>query len=270
MDESLAHVIRHFGLEPYRDQLAPHARRSIRLVRGEAAGVHRPGSSRLGGLPDLPPGVDWPRRDLVGTPLAFLAQVNLAEVAPADLERVLPATGILYFFVDPEDYFDFAPGDQDRWRVLYSESIPTEGPTPAPSDLGDAGRFPTYSVTSVPEWSLHHARVDDLPLTDSEREEYLDALPESPVHQLLGHPLPIQGDVMEDIASAVRNHFDSPGERRTPRLAAEDWTLLLQIDSHYEQNGWMWGDGGMLYFGIRREDLAVHRFDRVWLMMQCG
>lgn len=32
----------------------------------------------------------------------------------------------------------------------------------------------------------------------------------------------------------------------------------------------MWGDVGRLYYWIRREDLAQRRFDKVWLVLQCG
>jgi uncharacterized protein YwqG len=34
--------------------------------------------------------------------------------------------------------------------------------------------------------------------------------------------------------------------------------------------GMMWGDGGMLYFWIRREDLEKSRFDRCWMILQCS
>ena len=32
----------------------------------------------------------------------------------------------------------------------------------------------------------------------------------------------------------------------------------------------MFGDCGRVYFCIRKEDLAARRFDRVWLILQCG
>jgi len=32
----------------------------------------------------------------------------------------------------------------------------------------------------------------------------------------------------------------------------------------------MWGDLGRIYYWIRDDDLAARRFDRSWLVLQCG
>jgi uncharacterized protein YwqG len=56
--------------------------------------------------------------------------------------------------------------------------------------------------------------------------------------------------------------------RKTLEAGAIDWTLLLQIDSD-DRVGMMWGDVGMLYFWIRRQDLASRKFDKVWTILQC-
>lgn len=56
------------------------------------------GTSRLGGLPDLPRGVAWPTyKD--GRPLDFVAQIKLDEVARHDESHSLPNKGWLWFFV---------------------------------------------------------------------------------------------------------------------------------------------------------------------------
>ena len=53
---------------------------SIRLRTRSAALDSLPiGASRIGGLPDLPPGVAWPEGK--GKAFSFLAQVNLLEVS---------------------------------------------------------------------------------------------------------------------------------------------------------------------------------------------
>jgi uncharacterized protein YwqG len=33
--------------------------------------------------------------------------------------------------------------------------------------------------------------------------------------------------------------------------------------------GTMWGESGILYFWIRRDDLRARRFDKVWMTLQC-
>jgi hypothetical protein len=50
------------------------------------------GASKYRGLPQLPPGVEWPRGQY------FLAQFNLADLHPLDLYNAFPAEGWLYLF----------------------------------------------------------------------------------------------------------------------------------------------------------------------------
>jgi uncharacterized protein YwqG len=56
--------------------------------------------------------------------------------------------------------------------------------------------------------------------------------------------------------------------RKGLESGADDWMLLLQLDSD-DAAEFMWGDSGMLYYWIRKQDLASSRFDRVWMTMQC-
>ncbi len=68
-----------------------------------------PGSSKFGGLPDLPEGEDWPLTEY-RIPFAFLAQFNLAKVhrlLPTD--DTLPTSGLLSFFYFNDYYYTFHP-----------------------------------------------------------------------------------------------------------------------------------------------------------------
>ncbi len=60
------------------------------------------------------------------------------------------------------------------------------------------------------------------------------------------------------------------GDPRRKELepGADDWTLLFQIDSD-DNAQMMWGDGGMLYVWIRRQDLAARNFEKNWTILQC-
>ncbi len=48
----------------------------------------------------------------------------------------------------------------------------------------------------------------------------------------------------------------------------DDWRLLFQVDSDGNMNI-DWGDVGVVYFWIRKQDLANRNFDNVWTIMQC-
>src|SRR4051794_1176339 len=53
--------------------------------------------SRLGGAPNLPPEFEWPLWQ--GSPLAFLAQFDLAALSPLE-DLDLPREGALFFFYE--------------------------------------------------------------------------------------------------------------------------------------------------------------------------
>ena len=44
--------------------------------------------------------------------------------------------------------------------------------------------------------------------------------------------------------------------------------LLLQLDTD-DDAGMTWGDCGMLYFWITKQDLEAGRFENTWMVLQC-
>lgn len=102
-------------------------------------------------------------------------------------------------------------------------------------------------------------------------------------HQLGGFPIPEQFDDMALECQLAANGFSSGGKNQPSpeefrRLAqgAADWQLLLQLDSdpgdprHSKKNDYMaWGSEGLIYFWIRKQDLANRDFSRVWAILQC-
>lgn len=73
--------------------------------------------------------------------------------------------------------------------------------------------------------------------------------------------------------SCVRNAEIAYGMTTTE----DDWQCIAQIESLQKCNafpegledGWMWGDFGMLYFWVTRQDLTALRFDRTICILQC-
>ncbi|WTK84008.1 YwqG family protein [Kribbella sp. NBC_01510] len=125
------------------------ARPSVRLVADAVLPVEALAASRLGGAPDLPPAITWPRND--DEPLSFIAQVNLADVAAYDSEGVLPRAGLLSFFYDAvtQDAWGFDPADHGSAAVIYTSAhVATEHREP-PADLADDGVFRALGLRPV-------------------------------------------------------------------------------------------------------------------------
>ena len=115
---------------------------------------------------------------------------------------------------------------------------------------------------------------------DATQERYADvrnrvASAGATSHKLLGYPEPIQNEMEGECATASSGIYmgDAKGEE-DPRYKAleatkRDWHLLLQVDSD-DTADMMWGDAGRLYFWIRDQDLRALRFDKSWMIFQCG
>jgi uncharacterized protein YwqG len=101
-------------------------RPAIWLQRCDRADSH----SKLGGLPELPPTIPWPRQGKVKTPLHFLVQIDLASLPATPLipgGPTLPSRGLLYFFGDVEEEMLWEDESErgtayDCTRVIFSES----------------------------------------------------------------------------------------------------------------------------------------------------
>ncbi len=241
------------------------------------------GASRFGGWPDLPEGSEWPRSD--DRPMAFLAQVNLAEAHAAQPDLRLPKEGLLSYFLGctgevytPEnDERECYMADilQDRpaaaepgWAVIYS---PASGrlarfvndDSPLPQLFNPAlMRFQAGGKALPDEHSAAMAMLDLSPAARADYFEMIGQLQSSNAgHQLLGYPTLIQYTPPELYCEA--NGFDFPAAPETDEFReferrASEWVMLLQLFS--DQNvDYLWGDAGNLYFYIRRS--ALEQFD---------
>ncbi len=269
------------GLSSVADQLEKASLPCMRLVSAPPDKVARPFRTRIGGLPDLPePGL-WPKYQ--GRSLSFVAQINLAELPHDSVENNLPRTGMLYFFYDDEQSaWGFDPKDKGAWRVLYAESLPQELPESAfPDDLPVHARYRERILKAIADTSIPEPFGDQTEsgLSEKQQDLVLDfcgryAELGQPKHQLLGHAMPIQGDMRLECQLASHGLYcGDPSGFNDPRAreleaGAQDWRLLLQVDSDDDAR-MRWGDVGRLYFWIRAEDLRERRFDAVWMILQC-
>lgn len=213
------------------------------------------GCSKIGGLPDLPPQVEWP---FTGEfPSAFVAQINLAEI-PFDVnQQRLPEHGLLSFFsvnawqLEDGDMPGDLPWERASQVLYFTGDTSTLKRHPKPDQV-DMRVFPSAEVTFETTSSLPRAsdstrdpvllalgwfeqeyeRLDDL---------YFDfAYDHDTNHQMLGYA----GSMQETVALAGS-------------------VLLLEIGSDLTLD-LMWGDGGILYFTITETDLRQNNFTNVY------
>lgn len=237
------------------------------------------GVSKIGGVPDLPPGINWP--EWKGLPQSFIAQIRLADVRPYDIEKVLPQSGMLWFFYDAQqETYGEDPADRGGWRVFFTEDESTKlQRTPAPATLPASSQFHATSVSFSTEITLSQYPKLEIPnfdWTDDEQTKYenlLSTFPDAadrakPHHRLLGNPDTIQDD-MRSQCQLVSNGITDVNDPRAAEVSkgAMDWRLLLQIDTD-EPIGMRWASSGMIYYWIKQADLQAHRFDTTWLIAQ--
>jgi uncharacterized protein YwqG len=236
----------------------------------------QPGASKIGGLPDLAPGVKWPLWQDI--PQSFIGQIRLEEVHAYDVENVLPARGLLSFFYDAQQgtYGD-AARDAGAWRVYFTEDTAHLKRVFAPHDLPADSEFKASALTFSRQLTISpqpQLEVPGLPWTDADQQRYDPVFAQLtdnhgntlPRHQLLGHPVTLQDDMRQQCESASQN---ITANVNSPELIekARRWQLLFQIDSD-ERIGMHWASAGLLYYWITRADLQARNFNRTWLVLQ--
>lgn len=221
------------------------------------------GASRLGGVPDLPPGVAWPERD--GVPMEFIAQIRLADVS----DPRLPAAGSLAMFYNaqwsttdmerdaaccaaifhdgPDEALVRAVPPRVEWKSEFSE-VPQVAPfihglasvrfEPAVSLPGGVSPYITAPLTDF--WqdfqSEHHAALSGS--DDSSTRSYL-----------LGYV---------DEQDYVDAHANGTEDQ-----------LLLQVDSEGAAD-MQFGDCQKLFFLLTKTELAARDFSNVRVYSQLG
>ncbi len=274
---------------------------SILLNRKETEAEPVLGTSKIGGIPHLPKGFEWPYyegEDFDGNtesrPLSFIAQIDLKAAARFDRDNALPSSGYLYFFYDTvTQKWGFDPKDAGCARVFYFDVTADElCEAPLPAELCEEARVPLSVISfktmdELPDWDeLEYLTNTDRFGDELDYERYnkavertiklLDCSPEE-VAKLLGYADVLQNSMLEECAMVTSGIYTGNAEsyqsltdeQKAGFFAdAKNWILLAQFGTLSDDI--MFGDCGCIYFYIRREDLAARRFDRAWLCLQCG
>ncbi|MEO0480227.1 MAG: DUF1963 domain-containing protein [Planctomycetota bacterium] len=272
LPQRLIDQIRSSSLRDLLDEIHAAARPAVGLSPIRATEPVPIGASKVGGDPDLPINVPWPRGQIGAfddldrpddqtedTPcdVEFLAQIRLNDLEGLPLPRGLAPTGLLSVFYST-DRMPWRSG----WRMVWS---------PASAQLKRRAVPP--GRTRIREHALRSSILVTLP-------ESLD-IPESDIPDSARQE-PAEGISYWEVRREVRRGRD--GEIATLQLggfglwAQDDPTecpsgderqeLLLQVDSSRALN-WMWCDDGALHWFGPEGLLAQRRFDDLGFELQC-
>ena len=255
-------------------------------------------SSWIGGLPEMPPGVDWPQTD--GNAALFLAQIALSDL-PDDIWGGLgPKSGWLLFFLAPRDWGGL--------RVLHVKQRGAPRPYPngacienyldhddlaAMKEIGRAAgdfRPPRIALAVSPtntQPADSYLHIDELRAL-RERHRSIDlsdplfapfAIGANPTRlsvEMLARQTYFQNP--DDVSPEIREIFEptwtfqasleaatmsGPVREEFFYTAPEDPVLLLQLHSS-KLLGWTFGGNESLGIFIAPKDLRRRRWHKAW------
>ena len=279
-DERLAELAREAGLERRLAEARRAARAGGRLTPTSAPR----GRSRLGGSPDIPAEFEWPT--WFDRPLAFVAQIDLAELAAAEVRGGLPEAGLLLVFAElAAGLTGLMPDHKGSCRVVY---IPPE--IELAEDTRRSPEFPELAVELTRELQLPSAYCfasEPLGLEPEEMDAWEDlrsrlakaqgveledeGYGRIALHRVLGYQDEVGREIELDCqlassgvdADDVLSYFEVRDEHEAE---ARRWRLLLQLTADSTVR---LGDGmERLFVCLRDGDLEASRFDAAWALLR--
>ncbi|WP_169927921.1 YwqG family protein [Labilithrix luteola] len=270
--------------------LKPHLKRlmkpAVRVTVARGRGKLAAGSSRVGGLPDMPANAQWPTVD--GIPLMFAGQFDLRALSRFKAAKLLPKKGLLSFFFDGM-LTGYDRGEApDRSRVIYTdtskvETLKLSPPTTVRSPFAVYREAPLAleSTWTLPEFEEIDGQecptipsIEPILQTMRDRNNYpklrRKIRGKHIGSKLFGYADGVQGGEIrfEAVLKQDRNkrfRREDEGWANGKRLVREmrDLSLLFQ-----SAMGVTWGGMGVVYFWIRHQDLENGRFDRAFAQLQ--
>lgn len=237
--------------------MRPEVRMNLSRVSDSSIKV---GKTKVGGSPDLPEQMNWPT-NAQSDSLSFLAQINLGEVRRfKPVVDYLPEEGILYFFYSTESKdCRYQPSPESCFRVFYANKTSALKKKETSSVKHIGNKYSSCQVGfekaySLPSWNYGYIKEYASEAEDcayeagSFMEAYMD----------------IRGALNGDRTKMFGNADEIQGEFSSKN---EDWLLLFQLSSESAAR-MEWNDSGLIYFWIKKTDLAQLDFSNMEIEIQ--
>lgn len=221
-----------------------------------------PGSTKLGGRPDLPVDTEWPKNE-DGWHLGFIGQIDLSELQLTQLKLDLPKSGLLSFFCFKDDNMQGPDKDRDT-QVMYSASPQVLVRREPPKDIGtnyrdygDEGNNatrPACTVRFTESLELPYL-TDKLPERVSKEFEPLREYQTNLclIREQLDECLRMSSHQLGGYQQCCRCDDPSPGAEWVPFASFGSDDNLL----------WNWCDGDCLLVYVHEADMRDRTYQRI-------
>ncbi|ANY67365.1 hypothetical protein BBD42_13435 [Paenibacillus sp. BIHB 4019] len=285
LSQALEQLLNEHQLSPAAEKLLPQARSTVRLSAIEPDLYEKVGNSRVGGYPDLPQAMEWPTESS-GKLMTPLAQLNMADIAPACRQGWLPEAGMLYFFIG----MDEAAANVEHRIIFveYPQQLALRHPETATilEDIYETSFHPykaaAFSAVELP--NMPYVDYEVIDFEEGSTDRYFELAAEMQGDRtthwgtMFGYPAGQHHDAEEEAAlfiladkttendseKAMKHLMDRlHGSRERAEAEIADMIMLLEIDSN-ELVGYQWQNAGVIHFFIRKEDLLARNFSRTY------
>lgn len=241
------------------------------------------GSSKIGGKPDLPKDVSWPR--IHDSDLVFCAQYNISELKKFDIENLLPEKGMLYVFIGIYGEWNEFSTEQKDCKIFYIENLENLERKEYPTTLKTEGKVEPAEIQyfeslSIPDDENYKLIYFDEKYEDfyfhfyQDIEEYIAAEINNNVdnmHQILGEDKSIQSSVVYEFSREELNvSYNEYTEKWNEILEnSKTFSNLIQLDcADSNTNLDKFGGSGVFYIGLKTKELEKKNFNDLRVSFQ--
>ena len=241
------------------------------------------GGSKIGGKPDLPKDVSWPRVN--DSDLVFCAQYNFSEFKKFDVENLLPEKGMLYVFIGINGEYNEFSIEQKDCKIFFIENLEDLERKEYPTTLKTEGKVEPAEIQyfesiTIPDDENYKLIYFDEKYEDfyfhfyQDTEEYiaeeLNGIADN-MHQILGEDKSIQSSVVYEFSKNELNISDEKYTEKWNEILDNSKTFsnLLQLDCmDSNTNLDKFGGSGVFYIGLKTKELENKNFNNLMISFQ--
>lgn len=241
------------------------------------------GCSKIGGKPDLPKDVSWPR--LNDSNLVFCAQYNISEMKKFDVENLLPEKGMFYIFIGINGEYNEFSIEQKDCKIFFIEDLENLERKEYPTTLKTEGKVEPAEIQyfeslTIPDDENYKLIYFDEKYKDfyfhfyQDTEEYIaEELNEvvDNMHQILGEDKSIQSSVVYEFSKNELNiSYEEYTEKWNEILDnSKTFSNLIQLDCmDSNTNLDKFGGSGVFYIGLKTKELENKNFNNLIISFQ--